>query len=627
MLNSVRFSFVRTREAAVTSNSTPPLDFFPGSGRQNGSVGPAPLSPIGASGTVPFFIVQNKFFGGDDVLWTHGSHSLKMGVSVGRVQTNLGAPFNVGGNFLFGGIVPFLQAHPFLFLGMSAPSPDFSINRYFREIDMFPYVQDDWKVTPRLTLNLGLRYEFVTNAVGVGVPLFVILNPLTSSGFTQVKHVLASNPNNKSFDPRIGLAFDPFNDHKTAIRAGFGIFHEPVSPRTYAPSYYLAPPSGATLVLDLSFIPGLPPLGFPNPYAGGSLPYSAFAGLDYHTDTAPYVMQYNLTIEHQIAAGTVASIGYIGSSGVHLFSERNQNLPQTTTGSPVGAGTPANPFTGALTNPAAAAIGGLNNDAATSHSTYHSLQATLNRQFSKNVLAQASYTYAKCIDDGSVSYGLEQGAYEVTNPYNQGYDRGRCSYDITQSLVVNGLYSLPFRGNRIVDGWKLTEVLSTNTGLPVNIQDGFNQARVGGIEGPRPDYNPNPPTGCHPNQIINQKLPNGSVQWFNPQCYVLQPFGTNGNVGRDTVNGPGLLSLDFGILKDTRISERVNVQFRAEFFNVINHTNLGAMTPPGNFVFAGAAGPAPAPITALQPYSPTAGQINTLSTSSRQVQFALKFIF
>jgi Carboxypeptidase regulatory-like domain len=626
LVNSVRFSFVRTNERAHTGGSSSALDLFPGSGRQNAEIeadgNGGLVTPIGANGTVPYFLVQNKFFGGDDVFWTHGAHSLKVGVSIGRVQTNISAPFNVGGNFTFGTLQDFLNGVAASFLGMSAPSPGFSTNRYFREIDFFPYIQDDWRITRRLTLNLGLRYDFATNAVCAGgVPCNAILNPLTSTGFTRVEHVLATNPNTKNFDPRIGLAYDPFSDHKTAIRAGFGIFHEQLAPRTYGPAYYLAPPSGATILVG----PGI----FPNPYGGFAIPYIAFAGLDYHTDTSPYVMQYNLTIQRELARGMVASVGYIGSSGVHLFSERDQNLPRPCSTaaapppfcppSPSGApGSVTNPFTGTETNPA---FGSLNDDAATSHSSYHSLQASLNRQLSKSIEAQASYTWSKCIDDGSVSYGLEQGAYEVTTPYNQAYDRGRCAFNLAHSFRFNGVYTLPFRGNRVVSGWQVSPILSATTGLPVNVQNGLpipGQALLGGIEGDRPNYNPNPPSGCHPDQVTKINVGTG-VQWYNPQCYSLPSIGTLGNVGRNTVNGPGLLGVDIGVLKDTKITERLDTQFRAEFFNIVNHTNFAPPNPAAG-AFAGNVG-------APQTYNTNAGLIGNTSTSSRQIQFALKFIF
>jgi carboxypeptidase family protein/TonB-dependent receptor-like protein len=627
LVNSIRFSFTRTNERARTDGSAPTLQII-GAGRQDAAInatGPGgPVTPIGANGATPFFLVQNKFTVGDDLFLNSGSHSLKVGATVTRVQTNLSAPAFVGGTFTFGTLENFLNGTPTNMLGSAAPSPGFSTARYFREIDFFPYIQDDWKLTPRLTLNLGLRYAFATNAVGAGgTPLNVILDPLTSTGFIQVEHVLASNPNVWNLDPRIGLAWDPFKDHRTSIRAGFGIFHEPVAPRTYAPAYYLAPPSGSTILVNLRLAtgnPALPPLLLSNPYGIGLPPgsvfaanFTAFAGLDYQTDTSPYVMQYNLTLQRELPGSFIASVGYVGSSGVHLFSIRDQNLPRTTPGGTGPPGTPSNPFSGTATN---SNFGSLNNVAPSSHSTYHSLQANLNRQFSQGFILGTAYTWSKCIDNGSVSSGLEQGSFPISYELNQGYDRGRCSFDINQTFRANAVYSLPFRGNKFVEGWQLSGILSAYGGLPINVQTGFtfpSRSRLGGIVGDRPNYSG--AAGCNPDRVLGD--PN---RWFDPTCYVLQPPGTLGNVGRHSITGPGFFNLDFAMMKNTKVSEKLDVQFRAEFFNATNHPNFRAPTgPPGATLFTGTAA-APIP-------NPNVGRILSTVNSSRQIQFGLKFIF
>ena len=612
LVNSIRFSFARTHERARTDGFTPELDII-GGGRQNGAIfatgALGPITPVGASGTVPFFLVQNKFTVGDDLFLNSGAHSLKAGATMTRVQTNLSAPAYVGGNFTFGTLENFLNGTPLSMLGMSAPSPTFSTARYFREIDLFPYIQDEWKVTPRLTLNLGLRYAFATNAVGAGgIPLNVILDPLTSTGFTTVEHVLASNPNVRNLDPRIGLAWDPFKGHKTSIRAGFGIFHEPVAPRTYAPAFYLAPPSGSTILiaprLSNPYGIGLPPGSVFSPN------YAAFAGLDYRTDTSPYVMQYNLTIQRELPGSFIASVGYVGSSGVHLFSIRDQNLPKLTPGGTGPPGSPSNPFLGTATNPK---FGSLNDVAPSSHSTYHSLQASLNRQFSQGFVLGTAYTWSKCIDNGSVSSGLEQGSFPITYELNPGYDRGLCSFDIDHTFRANAVYALPFRGNKFVEGWQVSGILSGYGGTPINIQTGFTfptRSRLGGIVGDRPNYSG--AAGCNPDRVLGD--PN---RWFDPACYVLQAPGTLGNVPRHSIRGPGFFNTDFAVLKNTKVSEKLDIQFRTEFFNATNHPNFQA---PNSFTIRTGTATAPAP-------NPNVGRILTTANSSRQIQFGLKFIF
>ncbi|MGD0956247.1 MAG: hypothetical protein ABR953_05385 [Candidatus Acidiferrales bacterium] len=196
-----------------------------------------------------------------------------------------------------------------------------------------------------------------------------------------------------------------------------------------------------------------------------------------------------------------------------------------------------------------------------------------------SIQAQASYTYSKCLDDGSVTSAGEQGAYGVVDPYDQSLDRGPCTFNRTQNLIVNGLYSLPFTGNRLVSGWQLSEILSASTGLPLNVMDGlFDQALMEGIEGPRPNYATGA-AGCNPYQILNKAITGPAIQYFNPACYSLEAQGTEGNVGRNSSYGPGLLDLDFSIIKHTKITEKLDSEFRAEFFNIINHTNVAQPNP------------------------------------------------
>ena len=517
---------MRTNEGAK-SQSTPELSVL--AGRQSASVAPNGnagfISSVGPSGTTPFFIKQNKFAFGDDVVYSHGAHNLKLGFALERVQTNLDAPFNQGGNFTFGSLAGFLTRAPGLsFLGMAkdgnaAGITGMSYNeaRYFREIDMHPYVQDDWKVNSKLTLNLGVRWEFASNAVAAGgVPLYTIPRPRTDKTFTKVDHVLGSNPNLKNIDPRIGLAYDPFSDHKTSIRAGFGIFHEPVAARTYAPTYYIAPPSGATIILSPNF---------PDPYAGATRPYAGFAGVDYLTEDSPYMLQYNLSVQREVASGTVATLGYVGSAGNHLMVQRDADYPIGNYPGGTGPfGSPTNPFgnwtsAGTLapgpgylkTNPT---WGSINWNAAVAHSTYHAMQAGLNRQFSRSVLGQVSYTWSKCIDDASSSSSLEGGSPEATAPADIGYDRGRCSFNVTHALRVNGIYRLPFKGNRVVEGWQVSPIFNATTGLPVFTAIGIagvRQSLTNGLESDRPNFAP----GI--NSKSNCKL--GTVDhWVNPAC-------------------------------------------------------------------------------------------------------------
>jgi Carboxypeptidase regulatory-like domain/TonB dependent receptor-like, beta-barrel len=632
-INEIRFSFSRTNERSdqtfLADPATDPLQFYlgalfngqpaynPGDREDGNLIVAGGTSNIGPGATARWHLIENKFVGGDDIFWSQGAHSLKVGLSVTRIQDSI-AVGREGGIFIFSSLPAFLSATPIQFQGEVNPHPGFTRTRYSRATEYFPYIQDDWKVRPNLTINLGLRYDFETNPVCVAEPCNAILDPLSSPGFTQVRHVVRSNPDAFNFDPRIGVAWDPFSDHKTSIRAGFGIFHEPIAARTYLNSYSQNPPSQTVVLAGPPAAPLFPrpadcgPAGSPclNP------PFGTIYQIDYRSNVAPYQMQYNLTVQRDMGHGMVASLGYVGAQGVHLYSQRNLNTPALVDalGNPAPDNCTTCFFKGPVPN---SNFLGLDATAPTSHSTYNGLVASLARQLNKNLQGQVSYTYSRCIDDGSASSGLEQASAEVLDAHFQRFDRGPCIFNITHALRVNGIYNLPFRGNRLVSGWQVGEILSVATGFPVNVVNGLlpQVANTGGITADRPNF----VAGCHRYDV--QGKPSGPfVQWFDPSCFAPQTFGTLGNVKRNSLVGPGLLDLDFSIIKQTRITEKLNSEFRAEFFNIINHTNLGQ---PSGSVFAGPGGAA----AGGSFIGGTAGLISTASTTSRQIQFALKLIF
>jgi hypothetical protein len=633
VINLARFTFVRTNERAETSTpqaSNSPMQFVPG--RQDGMATIQGAMVIGANQALPYYIVQNKFSGGDDVAWTRGAHSLKFGVNVVRVQTNLSAPFELGGAFTFPNLLTFLQGVPITFLGVRPGQED--ATRDFREINILPYIQDDWKVTPKLTINAGLRWEYSTNPVGVRHPLNNILNP-PFGRFEPVEHVFATNPNKWNFGPRIGFAYDPFEDHKTSIRGGFGIFHNRIQPRTYASGYYFAPPFANDF--KASFIPPFSVL-FPNPYAGvqpppGEGPITLFAGVHYGIDRAPYQMQYNFSIQREIFPHTVLSVGYVGALGRNLFTQNDVNPSMCNTpGTPLGS-TPTTDCASADSNFAAAvglpgpvpnipmprinpANGSMFTVLGNSKSNYNSLQTQLNRQLTRSFAGQISYTWSKCLDNGSVTSGLEQFSFPRANPYNPDYDYGRCSYDVRHNFGQNALIELPFKGNILIEGWQINQILGISSGMPINILNGFDNTGLGAAIGSaRPNYSFAP--GCDPDRKLDSTpaIPAapGARQWFDPSCYSVIPFGTLGDVPRNTIDAPGVLQLDATIKKSTKITETVATEFRAEFFNLLNHPMFNA--------------PAAGIFTDERTRNLGAGQITSTSRRPRQIQFALKFIF
>jgi hypothetical protein len=414
----------------------------------------------------------------------------------------------------------------------------------------------------------------------------------------------------KNFDPRIGFAYDPFSDHKTSIRGGFGIFHDPIAPRTYASAYYFDPPYSS----DVLVFPA-----FPNPNFGASPKPSQTNGVDYNTDATPYDMQWNFNIQREIASATILQVGYAGSRGVHLFYQADRNPPVPTIG-PDGNqvfGT-FSPFGGPGPNPRVnPALGYFNSAEAGANSSYNSLQVNLNRRFQKNVQGQLSYTWSHCIDDSSSTYGLEGGA-PIQNPYNARADVGNCLFDRRHSLVLSSLVQLPFHGSfaghQLIEGWQLAGIATVHTGIPFTIGDGFDQAGTGNpFANDRPNLNP----GYTASGITTGTL----NQWFNPAAFSLPPVGEFGNFGRNVLTGPFFWNIDFSVIKDTKLSERFTLQFRAEFFNILNHANWGL---PNAGVFTQGFAATGSPVYAV---SPAAGEITTLAEPMREIQFALKLIF
>jgi hypothetical protein len=617
LLNTARISFSRPNTAEIDVNHFPALQMYPGLGRADAAVAITGLTPLGQAIFVPAKQLQNRYTEADDVVWTHGAHTTRLGASIVRQQSNSLGPIRANTNWVYGSLAVFLAGGNQTSTVRGTPSgSQYYFNRDYREIDFTPYVQDDWKVTPKLTLNLGLRWEFTTNAVETHNALYQVTDYLHGTGLVNVPNVSQSNPSWWNLDPRFGFAYDVFAHHRTAIRGGFAITHSPLFPAQYTPHYFQVKPSDSVTQSNPTF-----PLPFSatTPTLPGIQP-----GWNWYNTNTPYLIQYNLNIQHEIAGGTVFTIGYVGSHGVHLISGQEQNPPTYTIDSN-GVYHFATLQSGRIVlnsrlNPK---YDFMNMSEASTTSRYDSVQASLNRRLTRNIQGQVAYTFSKCIDDGGSPVATVNGGATPTsysNPYDRSVDRGLCYYHGKSTLRVSGLANLPFHRNQLVEGWQLTGTVTQNTGLPVSVSTGFDEVGYTTNTGtPRP----NVVAGCDP--FV------GRVdKWFNPACFTLEAPGTLGNAGRNTIIGPGLMDVDFGVLKDTRvpkISEVFRVQFRAEFFNLFNHPQFGQ--PNVNIFTQGAAGACTASGAGCGNLSPQAGQITTLggNTAARQIQFGLKFLF
>ncbi len=623
LLNEARFGFVRLHALTangglnVTDGSTAldpvpgrqDMDFTPGGGLTE--IGPVPSNPSQD--------VMNRFSFGDDLTMTKGAHSLHIGATFTRVQTNdLWFDYS-GGWWIFanlssgvgGGLGGAMYGEPLIELDSAGPGysyidasgKNYPLNptRAWRQNVLEPYIQDDWKINKRLTVNLGVRYEFASNPTTANGETFQlpgetnigkisIMSPmLTESSFINTTHVYSSNPNIKNIDPRVGLAYDPFADHKTSIRAGFAMYHEPVESRTFA----FEAPFPTDPWFEVLF-----PNNFPQLVTGfnqvvsilgttGSQNIAWFNGELPTVDTSPYMMQYNLTIQRQLWLGTLFNIGYAGSSGVHLFASIDANPPLSLSmlstsaqsaaiasgkytlpggGEPTVSGAPGtlnNPFQGIHENPNFEGYMAVEPFA---HSTYNSLQTSLTRQFAGNLAGNVAYTWSRCLTSASAMEGNEQGEYAINDPWNPSLDRGPCSFNSNQIFSLNAIYGLPFHGNRALDGWQVSPIFAYSKGLPINVQEGTfqYQSNISGLtEGERPQVVP----GCKP-------MTRKTDEWYDPACYVLQPYGTIGDTSENVLNNPNYFDWDLAIMKTTKLTEKVSMQLRAEIFDIVNHPNM-----------------------------------------------------
>jgi len=602
LVNLARVSFSRPVETAVqNSPDNPALDFV--AGQPNGRAAVAGTT-VGPFMLLPYFLVPNHFIEGDDIIWTHGSHSIRAGISVERVDDNTSSPQGLGATYTFSSLLTFLQAAP---ASVSVPLPGQTNSfRQLRTTYLTPYVQDEWKVSRKLTLNLGLRYEFASDPT----EKHNLLHNLDqfSNGVVQTA-VLDSVPNafgrnitTRNFAPRAGFAYDPFANHKTSIRGGFGIFYDQLTGRDILPAYWLAPP------YNLGTATGT--VAFPNPFAGSVNPplTSLAQGLYYWAGATPLQMQYNLNIQRELTQGMILTVGYTGSRGEHLLLTREYNAPQLIGGVFGTALANGNTAPNTRLNPA---LGALSIRDTVGNSNYNALIVSLNRRFARRWQTQVSYTYSKALDNGSAGQGAEGGPTApqlIMNPYNAQQDYARSSFDRTQSLRISAVYEIPGKGI-LLGGWRLTGLFNRATGAPFTLLDGFDRAGLGGNT-IRPNFAPG----------VNSVTVNGGPnQYFNPTGLVLGPAGTLGDIGRDTMVGPGLTNLDMAVLKNIpvrKISEGFNVQFRAEFFDLLNHPNWGQ--PVANIFLNGANGGT---------VNTAAGKINNILGTTRQIQLGLRIGF
>jgi len=616
LANTVRFGFsrvdatVNTPEKSVSALATDTsFGIFPGQVAPQISV-PGLTLETGGLGALPNFLYDwNSFQGYDDAFYTRGNHALRFGFAFERMLNNTTANLQPTGLYGFGSLSAYLQNQPG---NLAATLPGSLSPRDIRHTLLAGYLQDDWRLRRNLTVNLGVRYEFTTVPTEVNGKLDN-LRTLTAAAPT-LGSPYFSNPTYRNFEPRIGLAWDPFHDGKTAVRAAFGVYD--VLPLIY--EFTLAISETAPFY-KIGTSGSLPAGSFPTGAATlvQNDPTSLQTGYVQPNPPRNYLLSWNLTLEREIKHNLTASIGYVGNHGVHMLNredDANSVLPTMTAQglqwpTPAGSGTRLNPNVGAIR-----ALYWSGN------SFYDALQAQVTKKVSSGLSLQGAYTWGKAIDTGSASVIGDPFQNSISSLYFfcQTCRRGLSDFNIAHSVTSHFLWDLPVPADWThgavrsfaFGGWKLGGIFTAQSGVPFTAILGGDPL---GLNSSDPWAYPNRLAGSGCSSLVN---PGNANNYIKLQCLSFpNPSTLMGNLGRNTLIGPGLMDLDFAVFKNfgvRRISESAAVQFRAEMFNVLNRANFA---PPiaNETVFDQSGNPVSG-----------AGALNATTTSSRQIQFGLK---
>src|SRR5258706_1536145 len=551
--------------------------------------------------------VRNLFSASDQAKLTRGKHLFNLGVWLERLQANDALIQDRYGQVSFTNLQSFLLGKVSTYTYSAVFTP-----LGWRSLEGAFYGEDTIKVMPSLELRVGFRGEFTNgwneahgraSNYGFDAHGVLLTQPVVGGSALAV--------NNATFlpAPRFGMAWSPFPSKKTVIRGGFGLYYALLDSLSYRLDQN-APFNTVFAVKNISFS-SIAPNAI---YAGAKVIPS---GVQPDLKT-PTVESWSLKIEQELSPNTSLGVAYIGSHGYHELLSADANVPTPTIcpAAPCPSGYPAGAFF--YLSGASLANNALWN---TTHwfsegvSSYHGLELEVNRRWGQGLQFRGVYTFSKALDDGdnmNTSVATNSPAF-VANPLRPAADYGRASFDLRHVAVFHAIYDLPFGHDganlwvkRLFGDWQVSGIQTIQSGMPFTPQLSYNPSNDGDTRNPvRPSLNPN---------FTGPVVLGGANKYFDPNAF-LQPLpGTYGNAGRNILGGPKLVETDVSLTRKFAFTERLNLQFRSEVFNLFNHTNLNTPNP---VVYAAATGGP----------SPTAGVITSTSTTSRQIQLGLKLLW
>ena len=604
-LSTARLGFSRTRFGQnVEANTSQPLaPFVPDRGIM-GSIDIGGLPRFGPQSSANLRLVQNVFSFQNDFIHTRGRHVIKAGGLVERYQDNMVNPTFSNGIFVFPNLPAFLRNAPGTFIGLT---PEAQFDRYWRFTLFGFYVQDDFQITPRLTVNGGLRYEFSTlPADKYGRD--VAMPDLSAS--EETIGPLYENPTFTNLSPRGGFAWDPFGDGRTSLRGGYGLYFNTNNHQNLIVTVTNPPFTPRPVIVNPTF---------PNP------PFDRAAAISIRPIQFdlenPRVHVFNVNLQRELWWRTALTVGYAGSRGRHLLRSGDWN-----TAVPViqADGTP---FIAAGSPRRNRSFSTIELKSSDGESWYNAFILDVRRRWSNGFAIQSSYTLSKSEDTTQASTFFSDATNGTTSAMPEfvpDYNRGPSDFDVRHNWVLNFSYELPFAdgltgvAGALLDGWNLSGIWTVRSGQPLTVfvtsnrsRSQWNPSRGPGIGQDRPGYAP----GYGPDNAVLGR----PDRWFEPAAFVLQPAGTFGNTGRGDFTGPDLRTLDLSLTKQARwrlLGEHGRIDFRIEAFNLLNRANFGV---PELRAFAGQADNE-VPLATL-------GRISSTVTSSRQIQLGIRAVF